>query len=261
MEPLSISLLQMHLAWHDPQANLAHAETLMRQVPAGTHLVVLPEMFTTGFSMEAAGWAQSAQAETLAWMQAQAASTGAVMAGSIVFSEAGKVSNRFIAVNADGLLCHYDKRHLFRMAREHETYSAGSRQVTFNLRGWRIRPLVCYDLRFPVWSRNTLPDAPLATDLLLYVANWPAARIAHWRLLLQARAVENQCCVAGVNRVGKDGNDIAYSGDSMIVDALGNVLEHQQEAECVLSQTLDPDALMQYRERFPAWRDADNFSL
>jgi predicted amidohydrolase len=251
----------MNLAWHDPQANLAHAEALIAQAPPQTHLILLPEMFTTGFSMEAAALAETPDGPAIQWMRRQSATTGAVIAGSVVFREGDRMSNRFIAVDANGVVCHYDKRHLFRMAKEHETYSQGEQQVTFTLRGWRIRPLVCYDLRFPVWSRNTLPDGPLATDLMLYVANWPAPRVAHWKLLLQARAVENQCCVAGVNRVGTDGKGIAYTGDSMIVDALGNVLQHAEGKEAVLSHTLDPDALSSYRERFPAWRDADSFSL
>ena len=261
--PLRICLVQMDLAWENPDQNRSHAANLLRD-QAGKHdLIILPEMFTTGFSMNPKKLAESAgDPDTLAWMQFHAAKLGAIVVGSFIIEENGKYYNRLMVVGQEGLVVKYDKRHLFRMSGEHEVYTAGDELPVFSLNGWRICPMVCYDLRFPVWSRNGMnPEGRMWYDLLLYVANWPERRVAHWKALLQARAIENQVWVAGVNRVGQDGNDIVYSGDSMIIDALGTIVAHEVGKEGLLTATLEWEALADYRERFPAWADADRFEL
>ncbi|MFM2374926.1 MAG: hypothetical protein RLZZ165_22 [Bacteroidota bacterium] len=261
--PLRICLLQMDLSWENPEQNKRRAGDLLRG-QAGLHdLIVLPEMFTTGFSMNAKALAEPAQvSESLMWMQSQASGLGAILMGSLIVEEEGKYFNRLMVVGQEGLLLTYDKRHLFRMSGEDAVYSPGSELQVFSLHGWRICPMICYDLRFPVWSRNAMhPDGRMRHDLLLYVANWPERRIGHWKTLLQARAIENQSWVAGVNRVGKDGNAIVYSGDSMICDPLGNVVSHLVQEEGCLTATLEWAGLAAYRSNFPAWADAERFEL
>ncbi len=260
---LRICLVQMDLAWENPQLNWSKASNLLRDEVGKHDLIILPEMFTTGFSMKPALLAESAEdGDTLAWMQFHAAKLGAIVVGSLIVEEDGKYYNRLMVVGQEGLVLKYDKRHLFRMSGENEVYAAGDELPVFSLNGWRICPMICYDLRFPVWSRNGMnPEGRMWYDLLLYVANWPERRVAHWKALLQARAIENQVWVAGVNRVGTDGNDIVYSGDSMIVDALGTIAAHEVGKEVLLTATLDWNALAEYREKFPAWADADRFEL
>ena len=256
MHDLNITLVQAPLAWHDPAANRDHFTGLLRSLPAPTDLVILPEMFTTGFTMDVAAQAEPMAGPTAEWMAELAAELSATLCGSLVIEEGGRFHNRLIWMPADGHAGYYDKRHLFRMAGEHEHYTAGSRRETFDVKGWRVCPLVCYDLRFPVWSRGAN-----AFDLLLYVANWPAARRSAWRALLPARAVENQCYVAGVNRVGTDGKGIAYAGDSAVYDYFGQEIAALGDSAAPLTVTLDLDALKRYREKFPAWQDADEFRL
>ncbi|MCO8170692.1 amidohydrolase [Pseudomonas sp. 21LCFQ02] len=256
LPPLNIALVQTRLAWHDPQANFAHFEALLDQVQKAD-LVVLPEMFTTGFSMDSAGQAEPEQGPAAQWLLAQARRLQAVMTGSVIVRAAdGSHRNRLLWARPDGELLHYDKRHLFRMAGEHEHYTPGERQVTFELNGWRIRPLICYDLRFPVWSRDGRD-----TDLLLYTANWPGARRLHWNRLLPARAIENLCYVAAVNRVGTDGKGLAYTGDSQVLDFQGECLLNADEGDGVFQVTLEGCALAEYRSRFPAYLDADTFQI
>ncbi|GAC1039497.1 amidohydrolase [Pseudomonas sp. No.117] len=255
-QDLRLALLQSELAWHDPAANRAHFEGLLAEVGA-VDLIILPEMFTTGFSMDSATLAEPVEGPTSAWMRAQAQRLGAVVTGSlIVQDEHGQYRNRLLWATPDGGLLHYDKRHLFRMAGEHEHYAPGAERQRIILKGWRIRPLVCYDLRFPVWSR-----AQDDTDLLLYVANWPAPRRHHWNRLLPARAIENLCYVAAVNRLGSDGNGHPYAGDSQVLDFQGEALVEAGAAAGIFRATLSAAALAAYRQRFPAQRDADAFSL
>lgn len=256
MQDLTITLLQATLAWHDPAANRAHFGELVRKLPGPTDLVVLPEMFTTGFTMDVRSQAEPMSGPTLGWMAALARETNATLCGSLVIGESGHFYNRFVWMPPDGRHVHYDKRHLFRMAGEHEHFAAGRERLIVRIKDWRICPLVCYDLRFPVWSRGAN-----AFDLLLYVANWPAARRSAWRSLLPARGVENQCYVAGVNRVGTDGKGIAYAGDSSVHDFLGEPLAELGDAPGHCTVTLDLAALHRYREKFPAWRDADPYQL
>jgi predicted amidohydrolase len=253
---LDLALIQSELAWHDPLANRAHFQALFEQA-CGADLVVLPEMFTSGFSMDSADLAEPEDGPSSQWLLAQAARLQAVITGSLIIQAAdGSYRNRLLWARPDGTLAHYDKRHLFRMAGEHKHFSAGEEQVLLELKGWQVRPLICYDLRFPVWSRD-----PHDTDLLLYTANWPAARRQHWNRLLPARAIENLCYVAAVNRVGEDGKGHPYSGDSQVLDFQGDSLLNAEATAGVFRVRLSGAALAAYRERFPAYLDADGFGL
>jgi len=264
VEDLRVSLVQGDTRWHDPAGNRDMYAALMAPLAGHTDLVLLPETFTSGFSNEALADAEDMQGETVAWMLAQASRLDAVVTGSVQLRAGEGVFNRMLWATPDGGLHHYDKRHLFRMAREHERYAAGRDRLTLELKGWRVCPLVCYDLRFPVFVRNRYGvEAPdrFDYDLLLFVANWPAARRYAWQTLLRARAIENLACVAAVNRVGRDGNDVAYSGDSVALDFLGQPqLEFGAEVR-VDTTTFSAEALKAHRERFPAHLDADRFEL
>jgi len=257
MQNLKITLVQTSLHWQQPDANRASIEAQLDDVSGKTDLILLPEMFTTGFTMAPEGLAEEERGETLAWMQHQSRKTGAAICGSLIVNSPAGYRNRLYWVTPEGECEHYDKVHLFRMANEHEHYAAGERRLIIAYRGWRIMPQICYDLRFPVWSRNRNDY-----DLLLYVANWPAARRHAWRTLLQARAIENQCYVAGVNRVGSDGKGIEYTGDSLLVDFQGELMVDRAAGE-VFTETgeLKSAALADFREAFPAWMDADAFSI
>lgn len=256
MEDLHLALVQAPLGFGDVRANLDNFERLLGDIRT-TDLVILPEMFNTGFSMDSARHAERMDGPTLQWMLAQARQLNAVVCGSLNI-QAGEADyrNRLIWARPDGSFDYYDKRHLFRMAGEHERYCAGDRRVLLELKGWRVRPLICYDLRFPVWSRDAQN-----TDVLLYVACWPKARRMAWNRLLAARAIENQCYVAGVNRIGKDHNGNAHSGDSQVLDYLGDPLVHAYEQEGVYQVTLSAALLASFRQKFPAYMDADSFSL
>jgi predicted amidohydrolase len=253
---LDLALIQTDLVWHDAAANRSRFEPLLDEAH-GARLIVLPEMFTTGFSMHSEHLAEPEDGPTWHWLREQASRLDAVITGSIIVRDvAGLYRNRLLWARPDGEVLHYDKRHLFRMAGEHRHYSAGERQALFELDGWRIRPLICYDLRFPVWSRD-----PHGTDLLLCTASWPAARRLHWNRLLPARAIENLCYVAAVNRIGRDGVGLDYSGDSQVLDFQGDPLLEGGETDGVFRMRLSAGALAAYRERFPAYQDADSFSF
>ncbi|WP_182630067.1 amidohydrolase [Pantoea hericii] len=255
MSALKITLLQETLSWMDGEANLRHFDAQLAGL-TGRDLIILPEMFTTGFAMEAAK-SSLPEAQVVEWLHQHARSTDALVGGSAAIQTEHGAVNRFLLVEPDGTLHQYNKRHLFRMADEHHHYQPGEQRQVFEWRGWRILPQICYDLRFPVFSRNRNDY-----DLALYVANWPAPRALHWQALLLARAIENQAYVAGCNRVGSDGNQHHYSGDSQIISPQGEILsaaEPHQRAR--LDAELSLDALQAYRERFPAWQDADRFSL
>ena len=254
---LRVTIVQTQLHWQDAEANRAMFSEKLAAAAPQTDLIVLPEMFTTGFSMEAATLAEEADGQTLRWMQQEAQKHQAVVTGSVMVQEQEQFFNRLYWVRPDGSYAIYDKRHLFRMAKEHHTYTAGKARLLVELKGWNICPLVCYDLRFPVWSRNTGSNY----DLLLYVANWPQARSLAWRTLLQARAIENLAYVVGVNRIGTDGNNHPYSGDSAIIHPKGHHLLETSQAEGVHSITLSKQELTDFREAFPAHMDADGFQL
>lgn len=265
MQPLRLTLVQGATRWHDASSNRDYYRGLLQRHGDIGDLVVLPEMFLTGFTNETEAQADTMDGPGVEWMRACAAEHEAVVTGSLVIRrEEGGFVNRLLWVRPDGSVAHYDKRHLFRMAGEHHHYAAGQSHLVTELHGWRIRPLVCYDLRFPVWSRNVRCEGTrggMDYDLLLYVANWPAPRRTAWRTLLRARAVENLAYCVGVNRVGEDGKGIGYAGDTAVIDALGAPLLDLGAQEQVTTVTLDPAPLLAYRERFPAWMDADPFRM
>ncbi len=253
---LRLALVQTSMVWQDAPANHARFAGLLDQAE-GADLVILPEMFTTGYSMEAAALAEDDDGPSRRWLLEQARRLNAVVTGSlIVHARDGSYRNRLYWARPDGTMAHYDKRHLFRMAGEHKHYAAGNERLLVELKGWHIRPLICYDLRFPVWSRD-----PHNTDLLIYIASWPAARRSAWNRLLPARAIENLCYVAAVNRVGEDGKGYPYSGDSQVLDFHGEPLLEAGAADGVFFATLKGAELAQYRQRFPAYQDADSFKL
>ncbi|GAB3648326.1 amidohydrolase [Echinicola sediminis] len=262
MENLSVALVQTDLYWQDREANLAMLEEKLWSLQGKVDLIILPEMFPTGFSMDAEALAELMNFTTTKWLQQMAAQTKAVVTGSVIIKEEKKYFNRLLWVSPDGEVRHYDKRHLFRMAKEDHHYSMGEKRLVVDLKGWKIFPQVCYDLRFPVWSRNGAnAEGEMEYDLVFYIASWPAARDSAWDALLKARAIENLCYSVGVNRVGTDGNGIAYSGHSGAYDFKGQSLAFAEEKEDVLVLELDKKALDRYREKFPAWRDADEFEL
>jgi omega-amidase len=264
MDDLRVSLVQGDTVWHDPAANRAMYADLMAPLAARTDLVLLPETFTSGFSNEALASAEGMDGPTVAWIRDQARRLGAVVTGSVQIREGDGVYNRLLWATPDGEITHYDKRHLFRMAKEHERYASGRERLTVGLKGWRVCPLVCYDLRFPVFIRNRFGvEAPerFDYDLLLFVANWPSPRRHAWQTLLRARAIENLSYVAAVNRVGTDGNGHPYSGDSVALDFLGQPLLEFGAQPQVATTTLSAAALAGHRERFPAQLDADRFDL
>ena len=263
MDDLRISLVQLATVWHDAPANRDFYGSAVRSVAGQSDLVVLPETFTSGFSNDAIGNAETMDGPSVAWLRALAQEVGAVVTGSMVIRDGDKVFNRLMWARPDGSLATYDKRHLFRMANEHQRYAGGERKLFVELKGWRVFPLVCYDLRFPVWSRNRFDAAAqrFDYDLLLYVANWPSARRNAWSTLLRARAMENLACVVGVNRVGVDGNDLHYAGDSVVLDALGQPLVELGAVPQVVTVTLPAEGLKAHRARFPAQLDADAFEL
>ena len=264
MNDLRVSLVQGETRWHDPAGNRAYYGQLLSALRGITDLVLLPETFTSGFSNDAIDSAETMDGETVAWLRAQARDLDAAVTGSVQLRVGDSVYNRMLFATPDGGLRHYDKRHLFRYAREHERYAPGGPRLTVDWRGWRICPLVCYDLRFPVFSRNRFDSerpGRLDYDLALYVANWPAVRSHAWKTLLRARAIENLCYVAGLNRVGTDGNGHGYSGDSAIIDFTGEAVSECGDMEVVTTTTISGERLAAHREHFPAMLDADRFQL
>jgi omega-amidase len=258
---LTLTLIQTKLHWEDRAANLAMLEEKIRQRDASSQLVVLPEMFSTGFSMQPERIAETMDGEAVKWMQRLAREERIILTGSLMMQEGGHFYNRLLWVLPNGQTGHYDKRHLFAYAGEDQHYTAGNRRFIASVNGWRVNLLVCYDLRFPVWSRQQYTEAGYEYDVLIYVANWPERRNTAWKSLLQARAVENQCYTIGVNRVGEDGNGIYHSGDSMVVDPLGEILYQKAHDEDVFTITLDRDHLNAVRGKLPFWKDADPFVL
>lgn len=267
MSSLTITTIQTGLIWEDKEANLQLLEKKILSLPDPVELVVLPEMFSTGFSMKPEIFAETMDGPTVSWMKAIAAKKRIILTGSLIISEGDDYFNRLVWMQPDGVCGYYDKRHRFAYAGEDQNYTAGRRRLITSVKGWRVLPLICYDLRFPVWSRQT-PSAihdgsggSYEYDLLLYVANWPQRRSRAWTTLLPARAIENQCFVAGVNRIGNDGNGINHSGDTRVIGPLGDVLYDAADREEVFSLTLQKETLAGVRQHFPFWRDADHFSI
>lgn len=254
---LHITLIQTDIVWENKEANLEHYSNLIAGIQGVKQVVVLPEMFSTGFSMAPEKFAEPMDGPTVSWMASMAVKHRCILAGSIMVEESGNYYNRLLWVQPDGRIAHYDKRHLFGYGHEDEHYSPGDRRCIVSVNGWRINLLVCYDLRFPVWSRNKNADY----DVLLYVANWPQQRSLAWKTLLQARAIENMSYVVGVNRVGSDAKGLNYSGDSSVFGPLGEVLWQQSATAAVHTVTLDRELLENTRKTLPFLKDADDFIL
>jgi omega-amidase len=270
MSTLTFSLIQTDLHWEDKKANLQMLEEKIRSIKEKTEVVVLPEMFSTGFSMDPERLSERMDGETVKWMQRLATEKKVIIAGSFIAQEKGKSAdnkrrfyNRLLWVLPNGSYGVYDKRHRFAYAEEDKYYEAGDKRLIASVKGWKINLLICYDLRFPVWARqHSEPEKGTPEfDVLIYVANWPEKRIEAWKTLLKARAIENQCYVIGVNRIGKDGKEIVYTGESMVVGPLGDILYYKKDEEDIHTITLEKEHLEEVRKRFPFWKDADGFQL
>ena len=256
---LIVTIIQTHLHWHDTEANLNHFNQKLNSIVEPTDVIVLPEMFTTGFTMQPALFAEEHEGKGLQWMKQKSLEKQCAIVGSIAVKENNHFFNRLYWVNADGTHYSYDKRHLFRMGNEDQHYTAGKKPIIINYKGWKICPLICYDLRFPVWSRNQKKNP---YDVLIYVANWPAVRTYPWEHLLIARAIENQSYVVGVNRIGDDGNKVSHSGNSLVLNARGEKMNHLQPHEDVIeTTTLTYQSLLEFRGLFPVLLDGDDFEV
>lgn len=261
MPSLTISLIQRALHWEDKEKNLQQFGDTIATLPPETQVAVLPEMFSTGFSMKPETLAETMEGPTLSWMKATAAQYRKIITGSVIVEEGGHYYNRLIWMLPNGTSHHYDKRHLFGYAGEDQHYTAGDKRLVVRVNGWKLCLMVCYDLRFPVWARQQCTAGAPEYDILVYVANWPQRRSHAWKTLLQARAIENQCYVIGANRIGDDGNGIDYNGDSMLVDPLGTILWQQAGEAAVYTHTFEPEALAGVRDQFPFLKDADQFLI
>lgn len=255
MSQLKLALIQSDIHWHEVHANLAMYEEKIWEVEESVDVIVLPEMFQTGFTMETS-LAEPMNLTTFKWMKQIAAQTNAVVTGSYMVKEEGKTFNRLLWMEPSGNYNSYDKAHLFRMSTEDQYFNEGTQRLIVEWKGWKICPMICYDLRFPVWSRNV----DLEYDLLLYVANWPAVRVSAWDALLRARAIENLSYCLGINRIGEDGNKVIYNGHSAAYGPKGEVLMDSDREETLVVH-LEKEELSRYREKFPAQLDADTFSL
>ncbi len=264
MSTLTVSTIQTNLFWESKTANLNMLEDKIGELFQKTELVVLPEMFNTGFSMNAAKLAEKMDGETVAWMKKISAQNRIILTGSLIIEEENKYYNRLIWMMPNGELGYYDKRHLFAYSGEDKNFTGGNKRLITSVKGWKLNMQVCYDLRFPVWARQSVlknENTFYEYDVLVYVANWPDRRSHAWKTLLCARAIENQCYVIGVNRVGNDGNEIYYSGNSLVIDPLGEVLYHMADEEDIFTITLQRERLDEVRTKFPFLKDADGFVI
>ena len=258
---LTFTLIQTNLQWEDKAANLQMLEAKINSIQK-TEVVVLPEMFSTGFSMKPEQFAETMEGPTVEWMKKISIQHKIILTGSLMIKDNDHYFNRLIWMLPNGSLGYYDKRHCFAFAGEDEHYTAGNKRLIAQVKGWKINLQICYDLRFPVWARQEQNENGSAEyDVLLYVANWPERRNHAWKTLLTARAIENQSYVIGVNKVGNDGNEIYHSGDSMVIDPLGEILYQKQHKEDVFTITLEKEKLEQIRNKFPFWKDADRFRI
>lgn len=259
---MRIAALQSNLIWENPDLNYSQFENKLLTLTPSADLIVLPELFSSGFSMNTAAFSEPINGKGFQWMQKLSQQTQSAIMGSIAVNEQNSTKNRLYTVFPDGRFCYYDKRHLFRMAGENNHYKSGERRLILDYKGWNICPLICYDLRFPVWSRNRIISGKYEYDLLIYMANWPEKRSFAWKSLLIARAIENQAYVAGINRIGNDGNNVIYSGDSVILDYIGEKISRTERfGDRVETVTLKKSALNDFREQFPAGMDADRFYI
>ncbi len=285
MPALTCTLIQTKLYWEDKAANLAMLHDKIMGIKEKTEIVILPEVFSTGFSMKPELFAETMHGHTVTWMEKTAAKKRVILTGSLIIEEGGKYYNRLIWMLPNGEYGYYDKRHLFAYGHEDEHYTAGNKRLIACVKGFKLNLQVCYDLRFPVWARQQAPaisqnnlldknappplreergirgEANLEYDILLYVANWPERRTYAWKALLQARAIENQCYVIGVNRVGNDGNNIYHSGNSTVIDPMGDILYERLHEEDIFTITLQTDRLEEVRNKFPFWKDGDKFTI
>ena len=261
MSTLTITTIQSNLFWEEKSANLDMLEQKISGINGETEIVILPEMFSTGFSMQPERLAETMEGETMQWMKRVSRENGIIITGSIIIEEGDRYFNRLVWMLPNGQYGQYDKRHLFAYAEEEKHYRPGNKRLIASVKRWKINLQVCYDLRFPVWARQQVKEEGPEYDVLIYVANWPERRNHAWKTLLCARAIENQCYVVGVNRVGSDGNNIYHSGNSLVIDPLGQVLYHMADEEDVFTVTLQKEKLEEVREKFPFWRDSDSFSI
>lgn len=261
MSSLTLTIIQTDLVFENKTVNLERLKTKIENIEQRTEIVVLPEMFSTGFSMQPELFAETMEGETVKWMKEIAEANKIILTGSIIIEEDGQYFNRLVWMLPNGQLGYYDKRHLFAYGEEDKHYTGGNKRLIASVKGWKINLLICYDLRFPVWSRQQSGVDETEYDLLIYVANWPEKRSHAWKTLLCARAIENQCYVAGVNRVGKDNKNIYHSGNSLVIDPQGQVLYHMADEEDVFTITLQKEDLHKARTQFPFWKDADDFTI
>ena len=257
MNNLRVTVIQSGIVWHSIEDNLRHFGKLISSIESDTDILFLPEMFSTGFTMKPRDLAEDMNGRTVSAMSEWASRLNAFIAGGIIVSADGRFFNRIVITDPDGGAIYYDKKHLFRMSGEDGVYEPGRANITTRIRGWRVRPFICYDLRFPVWTRNIGNEY----DVAFFAANWPSERLHHWETLLRARAIENQCYVVGVNRTGEDGNGVRYPGGTSIVDYSGNVMFSAGSGNCIHTDELSFMKLEEYRRGFPAWMDADHFNL
>lgn len=256
-ETLNISIFQIDLVWENPAANRSKMDELLLKTAENTDVVFLPEMFNTGFSMNVQNMAESMDGTTIRWMKTRCNEHQVALCGSLIIRENGQFFNRLIFMESSGEIHFYNKRHLFTMGDEESHFQKGTERLIVSFKGWRICPLVCYDLRFPVWARNRNEY-----DVLVYSADWPHDRKEVWNTLLKARAIENQAFVVGANRVGVDGNSISYSGNSQLIGPKGNILAETEEyAENIISAGFSYTELQNFRAAFPVLNDADSFSI
>jgi len=265
MPSLTVTLIQTNLHWENKKANLEMLQRKIESIKEKTEVVILPEMFTTGFSMKPGIFAEKMDGQTVQWMKKIATEKKIILTGSMMIEEGGKYFNRLIWMLPTGEYGVYDKRHLFAFADENSHYTAGNKKLIASVKGWKINLQICYDLRFPVWTRQSPPLRETGKepeyDLLINVANWPDKRSVAWKTLLRARAIENQCFVVGVNRVGEDGEKVFYNGDSSIIDPLGEMIYQKSKDEDIFTYTLQKEKISEVRNQFPFWRDADSFLI
>lgn len=258
MPELKFTLIQSDLKWENKKSNLENFSEKIKPLAGKTEIVALPEMFNTGFSMHTRDLAEPMDGESVEWMKKTAKENRIILTGSLMIRDGEQYFNRLIWMQPDGQMGIYDKRHLFSYAKENEAFQSGESKFIASVKGWKIRPVICYDLRFPVWCRQK-PNEPY--DVLLVVANWPESRIVAWKTLLQARAIENQCYVVAVNRVGEDGNRIIYNGASCVVNPEGKFLYLGENKEDIFNIALRRDELNQVRDTFPFLKDGDDFTI
>ncbi len=253
---ITVCQVQPELVWEDIDANLERLDGMIQHISPGTDLIILPETFSTGFTMQSDRYAEGPDGKAVTWMRRVASETSAYISGSLIIREGGHIFNRLYWISPGGIEGHYDKRHLFRMGREDTFFTQGVSREVFTLGGFRFLPQICYDLRFPVFSRNQGDY-----DVLFYVANWPAPRHLVWETLNRARAIENQSYVLGINRVGLDGLGVDHLGGTCAIDPRGNIIHMMDQRSGIRTATLDLSSLREFRESFPAWKDADRFSI